>query len=111
VKHQLGFLAIETIRVKQAFERFALSVGVYIESYLTDGGAFKSTSFVNYIHYHKQNIQYCGANANHKNGVVERAVRSVSNMARAMLLHASCKWRDGIDLYRRPLCAQKYLGF
>jgi hypothetical protein len=40
VEHQLGFLAIETIRAKQAFERFALSVGVYIEYYLTDSGAF-----------------------------------------------------------------------
>jgi hypothetical protein len=38
VEHQLGFSAIETIRAKKAFERFALSVGVYTESYLTDSG-------------------------------------------------------------------------
>jgi hypothetical protein len=49
VENQLGFLAIETIQAKQAFERFALSVGVYIESYLTDSGAFKATLFVNHI--------------------------------------------------------------
>jgi hypothetical protein len=97
VEHELGFSAIETIQEKQAFERFALSVGVYIESYLTYSGAFKANSFVKHIQDHNQHIQYCGANAHHKNGVAERAARSVSNMARAMLLHASCTWRDGID--------------
>jgi hypothetical protein len=107
VDHQLGFLAIETIQAKQAFERFALSVGVYIESYLTDSGAFKATLFVKHIQDHNQHIQYCGANAHHKNGVAERAVRSVSNMARAMILHASCKWRDCIDISLWPM-AVKY---
>jgi hypothetical protein len=34
-------------------------------------------------------------------------VRSVLNMARAMLLHASCKWRDGIDASLWPM-AVKY---
>jgi hypothetical protein len=34
-------------------------------------------------------------------------VRLVSNMARALLLHASCKWRDGIDASLWPM-AVKY---
>jgi hypothetical protein len=64
---------------------------------------FKATSFVKHIQDHNKHIQYCGANAHHKNGVVERAVRSVLNMAQAMLLHASCKWRDGIDASLWPM--------
>jgi hypothetical protein len=84
--HQLGFSAIKTIQAKQAFERFALSVGVYNESYLTDSGAFKAPSFVKHIQDHNQHIQYCGANAHHKNGVVERAVRSVLNNAFTCIL-------------------------
>jgi hypothetical protein len=107
VEYQLGFSAIEAIQVKQAFERLELSVGVYIESYLTDSGAFKATSYVKHIQDHNQHIQCCGANAHHKNGVAERAVRSVSNMAQALLLHASCKWRDGIDSSLWPM-AVKY---
>jgi hypothetical protein len=59
VEHQFGFLAIETIREKQVFERFALSVGIYIESSLTDSGAFKATSFVKHFQDHNQDIQYC----------------------------------------------------
>jgi hypothetical protein len=81
VEHQLRFLAIETIRANQAFEWFALSVRLYIESNLTDIGAFKATSFVKHNQDHNQHIQYCGANAHHKNRVADRAVRSVSNMA------------------------------
>jgi hypothetical protein len=73
-----------------------VSVGVYIESYLTDSETFKATSFVQHIKNHNQRIHYCGANAHHKNGVAEQAVRSISNMARAMLLHASSHWKNGI---------------
>jgi hypothetical protein len=103
VEHQLGFLAIETIQAMQAFERFALSVGVYIQSYLTNSGVFKETSFVKHFQDHNQHIQYCGVNVHHKSGVAESAVRSVSNMAQTILLHASCKWRDGIDSLLWPM--------
>jgi hypothetical protein len=74
VEHQLGFLAIETIRAKQAFEGFALSVEVYIESYLTDSGALKGTSFVKHIQDHNQHIKYCEANAHHKNRIPELGI-------------------------------------
>jgi hypothetical protein len=107
VEHQVGFSAIETIRAKQEFERYSVSVGVYIESYLTDSGTFKATSFVQHIKNHNQRIHYCGANAHHKNGVAERAVRSISNMARALLLHASSHWKNGIDATLWPM-AVKY---
>ena len=98
VEHQVGFSAFESIRAKQAFEGFALSPGVVIESYLTDSGTFKATSFIQQIQDHNQRIQYCGANAHHKNGVAELAIRPASNMARAMLLHASSTWMNGIDV-------------
>lgn len=103
VEHQVGFSAVETIRAKQAFEQFAIANGVVVESYLTDSGTFKAAAFVNHIHSHEQRIHYCGANAHHKNGIAERAVRTVSNMARAMLLHASTLWKDGIDSSLWPM--------
>jgi hypothetical protein len=82
---------------KQDFEQFALSVGMYIESYLTDSGEFKITSFVKHIQDYNQRIQYCGENVHHENGLAERTVRLVSDMAQAMLLHTSCKCKYGID--------------
>jgi hypothetical protein len=51
----------------------------------------------------RRHIWYCGANAHHKNGVAECAVRSISNMARALLLHASTHWPGGLDSSYWPM--------
>ncbi len=110
VEPQLGFSSVETIRAKQAFELLSLNHGVVISSYLTDSGAFKAAGFVQHIREHSQKIQFCGRNAHHKNGIAERAVLSVSNMARAMLLHAIAHWKDGIDSTLWPMAVQ-YAAF
>jgi hypothetical protein len=82
----------------------ALHYGVVIESYLlTISGAFKANAFVKHIREHEQRIRYCGANTHHKNGVAKRAVQSVSNTARALILHASAHWKDGIDSSLWPM--------
>ena len=73
--------------------------GVLDESYLTDSGAFSAAKFVKQIRDHSQRIRYCGTNAHHKNGVAERGVQKVSNMARAMILHSAAHWKDGILHY------------
>jgi hypothetical protein len=110
----LGFSAVKTIRAKQEFEQMAghsswrnkwlaIHQGVVVESYLTDSGAFTANAFVKQIREHEQRIRYCGANAHHKNRVAERAVQSVSNMARAMLLHLSAHWKNGIDSSLWPM--------
>jgi hypothetical protein len=110
IEHQIGFSAIETIRAKQSFEQLALSFGVVVESYLTDSGTFKASLFVQHLRNHNQSIHFCGANAHHKNGIAERGVRSISNMARAMLLHASTLWKSGIDASLWPM-AVKYTSY
>jgi hypothetical protein len=81
----------------------AIHHGVVVESYLTDSGACKANAFVKQIREHGQRIRYCGANAHDKNGVAERAVQSLSNMARAMLLHLSVHWKNGIDSSLWPM--------
>jgi hypothetical protein len=48
-------------------------------------------------------MHFCGNNAHHQNGVAERAIKTISNMARAMILHASMHWKDGIDASLWPM--------
>jgi Integrase core domain. len=97
VEHQLGFSSSETIRDKQDFEQLALGHGVLVEDYLTDNGIFSKTKFVDHIRQHNQQIHYCGVNAHHKNAIAERAIRTVSELTRALLLHASTHWPEGIN--------------
>ena len=94
VEEQLGFSGPETIRAKQSFEKFALDHGILIQNYLCDNGIFKGRQFVKHLHEHNQKVKYCGVNAHHKNGVAERNIRTVSDCARALLLHASLHWKD-----------------
>ena len=42
-------------------------------------------------------------NAHHWNGVSERALKTISDTSRDMLLHASARWKDGIDAALWPM--------
>ena len=99
VEHQLGFSAIETIRAKQNYEKMSLDSGVTVQSYLADSGAFKANAFFSHIRNSGQRIQYCGTDAYHQNG----SIRTVSNMARALILHAATHWPNGIDSCLWPI--------
>jgi hypothetical protein len=108
VQNQLGFSAVETIRAKQIFEQFALGNGAIVQNYLTDSGAFKANKFVKVINDTQQRLRFCGTNAHHQNGVAERSIQTVSNLARAMILHASMhleRWcRCLVLAYGRAIC-------
>ena len=106
VEPQLGFSSSETIRAKQNFEKFSLDHGVLVDSYLADNGVFKANAFVQHIHTHNQKLKYCGVNAHHQNAVAERSIRTVSECARALLLHASLHWKEGIDSSLWPMAVE-----
>jgi hypothetical protein len=103
VEPQLGFSSSETVRAKQSFEKFALDNGVLVEEYMADNGVFKANAFVKHIQDHNQKLKFCGVNAHHQNAVAERSIRTVSECARSMLLHASMRWKDGIDSSLWPM--------
>jgi hypothetical protein len=68
-----------------------------VQDYLTYSGAFKTNSFVAHINEIHQKLWFCGTNARHQNGVAERSIQTIINMARVMILHTSIHWKDGCD--------------
>ena len=87
IECQLGFSSSETIRGKQAYEKLCLDHGVIVDTYLANNGVFKANTFVQHILEHSQRLSFCVVNAHHQNGIAERSIRTVSDMARAMMLH------------------------
>jgi hypothetical protein len=41
-------------------------------------------------------MSYAGVNAHHQNGVAERRIRELQELARAMLIHANFRWKDSV---------------
>eukprot|EP00804_Cyclotella_cryptica_P029262 CCRYP_011688-RA/>CCRYP_011688-RA protein AED:0.41 eAED:0.29 QI:0/0/0/1/1/1/2/0/509 len=83
------------------FEREAADVGVTIKGYHSDNGVFSSAAFRSHCDGLKQSLRFSGVGAHHQNGVAERAIQTVTNMAQANMLHATLHWPDRsfIDLW------------
>ena len=103
VEHQLGFSSSESIRAKQNFEAMALQYGIAVENYLADNGVFKCKDFMKHLFDRNQRVNFCGVNAHHQNSVAERNICTISEMARAILLHASTHWKQGIQASLWPM--------
>jgi len=97
IQHQVGFTVLETLQAKMAFENWSYNSGVLIGKYTTDNGSFGASEFVDVIQTKGQIVKFCGVGAHHQNGVAERIIRTVSNMARVMMLHASIRWPSTAD--------------
>jgi hypothetical protein len=88
--------AEETIEGKNAFETYARSHGVTVKNYLADNGIFKANLWVNDCKAKGQGLTFAGVNAHHQNGVAERRIRELQDMARTMLIHANSRWSDSV---------------
>jgi hypothetical protein len=71
--------------------------GVVVQVYLTDSGAFKANLCITDINETRQKLWFCGTNTHHQNGVAERSIQTISNMACDIILHASIHWKDGCE--------------
>ena len=87
----------ETLRAKQEFEAFAASHGVRIAHYHADNGRFQESMFTDDVQLNAQTISFCGVNAHHQNGIVERHIRKITESSRTMLLHAERLWPEAIS--------------
>ncbi len=98
VHNQVSLNATATIQSKHSFERSAIRHGVAIRAYRGDNGVYRSKEFRNDLNQFGQNLDLCGVGAHHQNGVAERAIRTVSTAARAMMLHAMIHWPEQVSM-------------
>ena len=88
--------AEETLLAKDAFERYAKDNGVEVRAYHADNGIFKAHAWVNNCNHKQQRLTFAGVNAHHQNGIAERRIRELQELARTMLIHAAKRWPAAI---------------
>ena len=100
---RLGFVylqktasAEETIEGKKAFEAFPRRHGVRVLNYHADNGIFKAFLWMEECRKEHQGMTFAGVNAHHQNGIAERRIRELQELARLMLIHATSRWKDSV---------------
>ena len=88
--------ADETVKGKDAFESHMLSMGVRVAAYHGDNGIFRAHKWVESCKNKQQGLSFSGVNAHHQNGYAEWRIRELQELTRAMLVHASRKWKGSI---------------
>jgi GAG-pre-integrase domain len=81
----------ETLEAKHQFEGYARTYGVQIHHYHADNGKFVETVWRDDIKNQGQTMSYSGVGAHHQNGVVEKRIRDLQDLARTSLLHAASR--------------------
>ena len=110
IQPQITFSSVETLQAKLEFERMCLTSGVHVVTYMSDNGAFSAKEFTNDIISRGQHAKYSGVGAHHHNGIAERAIQTISNMSRTMMLHAGIHWPDLVESSLWPM-AMEYAAF
>jgi hypothetical protein len=82
----------EAVEGKQRFEHFAGTHGVKIKAYRADNGIMAKREYIQNVELHQQSITLSGVNHHSQNGIAERNIRTITDRARTMLLHAIEKW-------------------
>jgi GAG-pre-integrase domain len=91
--------AEETLESKRAFEVFARSHGVQVLHYHSNNGRFIENEWQNHAKLAGQTVSYAGVGAHHQNGIAEKRIRDLQDLACASLIHAIRRWPDVIDTY------------
>ena len=92
-----------TLRGKHKLENFAKSTGVDIKSYKAYTQIFSSKEYLEDYGAQGQDIDFCGVGAYHMNGVLERSIQKVVNLARTLTIDMSVHWPDQTVLEMWPM--------
>ena len=86
---QISLRSGETLVGKRLLEREAAENGTVIRAFQADNGIFTSSEFKADLERKQQSLRLSGVGAHHQNGVAERAIKTVSYLARSMLIHSA----------------------
>ena len=82
----------ETLEGKKAFEAYCKEQSIQVQAYHADNGIFKAKGWVQDCQVKGQALTFAGVNAHHQNGLAERRIRSLQELTRSMLIHATKRW-------------------
>ena len=91
VRHQVALGASDTTNDKFNYDIYASHARLFIQANYIENGSFASKCFMSQVIYNNRQISFRGVGASHQNGVAERGLQTITNMARTMLIHASIK--------------------
>jgi hypothetical protein len=106
IYNQVSARTGETLIGKKKYERLALDIGVSVQAYHADNGIFATKALRAHCDYKGQELEFIGVSARHQNGVAERAIQTVSSLARTILLHMSLHWPEQADLELWPFALE-----
>ena len=89
---QVSATADETIEAKDAFECKVESMGFRVKHYHANNGVFAMIKWRASCYGRGQGLTFAGIDAHHQNGVAERRIRELQDMAQTMLIHAHRRW-------------------
>ena len=92
VHHTVGHGIGEVIDGKHTLEKFAKQFDVKIRSFRADNNPFQDAYLLQDIALQDQKITYSGASAQHQNGIAERNIGTVVNLARTCMMHLAIHW-------------------
>jgi hypothetical protein len=106
---RLGFIylqksadAKETLEGKALFEKYAQDRGITIKRYHADNGIFKAHAWVNDCQARNQGLTFAGVNAHHQNGIAEKRIRDLQELARTQMIFAKRRWPKAIEVHLWP---------
>ncbi len=89
----------ETINSKWHLESLARQEGITVKKYHADNGVFASNKFKSECRESlHQGYSFSGVGAHHQNGVAERNIKTVSQWARANMLHFAHHWPSQVNV-------------
>lgn len=97
IQNQVSLRTGETLHSKWKMETFLDTLGYRVKEYRADNQPFGAKEFMDDLELQGQQITFSGVGAHFQNGVAERALQTITNWARTMMMHQLVHWPDQFD--------------